>query len=107
MPRCRQPTNAATDQLSQAGDPVAALTTLGPLTKTLQTHTLYEQRRRRAADAVETKLTTLLQEHAERLKQEIPQAARLAKLHISQGKDFDPADFGFFRKYSTPEVQIH
>ena len=99
--------NAATDQLSEAGDPIAALTTLGPLTKTLQTYTTYENRRRRAADAIETKLTTLLQEHADRLKTEIPQAAKLAKLHISQGKSFDPADFGFFRKYSTPEVQIH
>ena len=99
--------NAATDQLSQAGDPIAALTTLAPLTKTLQTYTTYENRRRRAADAIETKLTALLQERAERLKQEIPQAAKLAKLHISQGKSFNPADFGFFRKYSTPEVQIH
>jgi hypothetical protein len=99
--------NAATDQLSQAGDPIAALTTLAPLTKTLQTYTTYENRRRRAADAIETKLTTLLQERAERLKTEIPQAAKLAKLNIAQGLDFDPADFGFFRKYSTPEVQIH
>ena len=108
MPRCRQPTNAATEQLSQAGDPIAALTTLGPLTKTLQTYTLYEQRRRRAADAIEIKLTQLLEERVEQLKQEIPQAAKLAKLHIAQGKDFNPADFGFFRKYSTPaEVQIH
>ena len=87
--------NAATEKLSQAGDPIAALTTLGPLTKTLQTYTLYEQRRRRAADAIELKLTTLLEERVERLKQEIPQAAKLAKLHISQGKSFDPADFGF------------
>jgi hypothetical protein len=86
--------NAATEQLSQAGDPIAALTTLGPLTKTLQTYTLYEQRRR-AADAIEIKLTQLLEERAEQLKQEIPQAAKLAKLHISQGKDFNPADFGF------------
>jgi hypothetical protein len=87
--------NAATEQLSQAGDPIAALTTLGPLTKTLQTYTLYEQRRRRAADAIELKLTQLLEERVEQLKQEIPQAAKLAKLHISQGKDFNPSDFGF------------
>jgi hypothetical protein len=87
--------NAATDQLSQAADPIAALTTLGPLTKTLQTYTIYEQRRRRAADAIETKLTTLLQERAEQVKQQVPQAAKLAKLHIAQGKSFDPADFGF------------
>ena len=99
--------NAATDQLSQAGDPIAALTTLAPLTKTLQTYTTYENRRRRAADAIETKLTALLQERAERLKTEIPQAAKLAKLHIAKGQSFDPAEFGFFRKYSTPEVQIH
>ena len=31
--------NAAADQLSQGGDPIAALTTLAPLTKTLQTYT--------------------------------------------------------------------
>jgi hypothetical protein len=95
MPRCRQPTNAATDQLSHAGDPVAALATLGPLTKTLQTYTIYEQRRRRAADAIETKLTTLIQEHVDRMKKDIPEAAKMAKAFKAKGKPFNPPDFGF------------
>jgi hypothetical protein len=87
--------NAATDQLSQAGDPVAALATLGPLTKTLQTYTTYEQRRRRAADAIELKLTTLIQEHVDRLKKDIPEAAQMAKAFKAKGKPFNPPDYGF------------
>jgi hypothetical protein len=34
-------------------------------------------------------------------------AAKPAKAMNAQGNPFNPADFGFFRKYSTPEVQIH
>jgi hypothetical protein len=95
--------NAATAQLTAAGDPLAALIALAPHTKTLQTLNLYEQRRRRAADAIELKLLALKAAHAERIKKELPVAAQLSEAHEAEGKPFHPADFGFV--CSSKEIQ--
>ena len=86
---------AATAQLSQETDAITAATTVAKLSKTLSTYSIYETRRRRFADAIELKLVTLVNDRAERLKNEIPQAAKLAKAMKSQGKPFNPSDFGF------------
>jgi hypothetical protein len=99
--------NAATGQLNETSDAITAATTVAKLSKTLSTYSVYETRRRRFADAIELKLVTLINDRTERLKNEIPEAAKLAKAMKANGKPFNPADFGFFRKYSTPEVQIH
>ncbi len=66
-----------------------------PFTKTLQNYSMYEQRRRRAADAIEQKLTALLDARTEQLNEEIPRAAKITQLRKAQGKSFDPSDFGF------------
>jgi hypothetical protein len=87
--------NSATQQLIEAGDALATATALAPLTKTLQTYTIYEQRRRRAVADIETRLEALLREHIEHLKKEIPQAAQIYKLQKAKGKTWDPADSGF------------
>ena len=80
--------NAATNQLSEAGDPIAALTTLGPLTKTLQTYTTYENRRRRAADAIETKLT-----HPARTTHRTPQSRNSPSRQARETAHFTRLDF--------------
>jgi len=49
----------------------------------------------------------LVNDRTELIKQELPMAAKIAKQYKTQGKTFLPSDFGFFRKYSAPEVQIH
>jgi hypothetical protein len=87
--------NAATAQLNQETDAITAATTVAKLSKTLSTYSIYETRRRRFADAIELKLTTLVNDRAERLKNEIPQAAKLAKAMKANGKPFNPSDFGF------------
>ena len=87
--------NAATAQLNQETDAITAATTVAKLSKTLSTYSIYETRRRRFADAIELKLVTLVNDRAERLKNEIPEAAKLAKAMKAQGKPFNPADFGF------------
>jgi hypothetical protein len=87
--------NAATAQLNETADAITAATTVAKLSKTLSTYSIYETRRRRFADAIEEKLTTLVNDRQERLKNEIPQAAKLAKAFKAQGKPFNPAEFGF------------
>jgi hypothetical protein len=87
--------NAATAELNEAGDALAAATTLAPLSKTLHTYTIYETRRRRTADALEQKLEALLQAYAEQVHEELPLAAKVANQHKAQGKPFDPAAYGF------------
>jgi hypothetical protein len=87
--------NALAAQLNETTDAISAATTVAKLSKTLSTYSIYETRRRRFADAIELKLVTLVNDRAERLKTEIPQAAKLAKAMKAQGKPFNPADFGF------------
>jgi hypothetical protein len=87
--------NAATAQLNETSDAITAATTVAKLSKTLSTYSIYETRRRRFADAIELKLVTLVNDRAERLKNEIPEAAKIAKAMKAQGKPFNPADFGF------------
>lgn len=87
--------HAATVQLNETTDAITAATTVAKLSKTLSTYSIYETRRRRFADAIEEKLTTLVNDRQERLKSEIPQAAKLAKAMKANGKPFNPADFGF------------
>ena len=87
--------NAATAQLNQETDAITAATTVAKLSKTLSTYSIYETRRRRFADAIELKLITLMNDHTERLKNEIPQAAKMAKAFKANGKPFNPSDYGF------------
>jgi hypothetical protein len=87
--------NAATVQLNETTDAITAATTIAKLSKTLNTYSIYETRRRRFADAIELKLVTLVNDRTERLKNEIPEAAKLAKAMKTQGKPFNPVDFGF------------
>jgi DNA-binding protein len=87
--------NAATAQLNQETDAITAATTVAKLSKTLSTYSIYETRRRRFADAIELKLITLVNDHAERIKKEIPEAAKIAKTLKANGKPFNPVDFGF------------
>jgi len=87
--------DAATLELRASGTAVAAAITILPFTKTLQNYSMYEQRRRRAADAIEQKLMALLDARAEKIQEELPNAAKVSKLYKAQGKAFDPADLGF------------
>ena len=87
--------NAATLQLNETTDAITAAATIAKLSKTLSTYSIYETRRRRFADAIELKLTTLMNDYAERIKQELPTAAKAAKTLKAQGKPFNPSDFGF------------
>ena len=87
--------NAATAELNQTTDAITAATTVAKLSKTLSTYSIYETRRRRFADAIELKLVTLMNDRVDRLKSEIPQAAKMAKAFKANGKPFNPADFGF------------
>jgi hypothetical protein len=95
--------NAATVQLNETTDPITAATTVAKLSKTLHTYSIYETRRRRFADAIEDKLTTLMNDRAELIKQELPMAAKIAKQYKTQGKTFLPSDLGFV--CSTEQIE--
>ena len=65
--------DAATLELRASGTAVAAAIAIMPFTKTLQNYSMYEQRRRRAADAIEQKLMALLDARAEKIQEGTPQ----------------------------------
>jgi hypothetical protein len=87
--------NAATAQLNETADAITAAATVAKLAKTLHTYSIYETRRRRFADAIEAKLTDLMNTYAEQVKEELPLAAKLAIQHKAKGKPFNPSEFGF------------
>ena len=67
--------NAITVQMMEAGDPVATAAAIAPVARTLNTLSVYEGRRRRAAQAVQQELANL-----ELLLLEQRQAAAKAKI---------------------------
>jgi hypothetical protein len=87
--------NTATTIMSAAGDPVATAAILSSLSKTLNTLGIYEARRGRAAKAIHEELEAVQKAAAELLRQELPQAATLYKIHKAKGQDWDPSEFGF------------
>jgi hypothetical protein len=87
--------NSATSELSQTATAVETLAAIAPLAKSLQTYTLYEQRRRRAAAVIQQQLETLLSERVEQAEKELPLAAEALKSHKEKGQPFNPADYKF------------
>jgi hypothetical protein len=83
--------NAITTKLMKNGDFEALTAATAQLFKTLNTLAIYEQRRRRAAEATLERLNmlTAARRHA------VTQAAPIYKLHKAQDKPFIPSDFGF------------
>jgi len=57
--------NAVTKQMSEANDPVATAAAVAPITRQLNTYSIYEGRRRRAAKAIHVELDAFEQELAE------------------------------------------
>ena len=57
--------NAITRQMSETGDPIATAAAIAPATRQLNTYSIYEGRRRRAAKAILEELTAFEQELAE------------------------------------------
>jgi hypothetical protein len=57
--------NAITKQMSEAGDPIATAAAVAPATRQLNTYSIYEGRRRRAAKAIQEELDAVEQELAE------------------------------------------
>jgi hypothetical protein len=83
--------NAITTKLMAAGEFEAVAEANAPHIKALNTLSLYEQRRRRAADAVLQRLTALIEARKAALKE----AAAQCKAHKAQGKPWTLAEFGF------------
>ena len=72
-------------------DPFATNAAIAPAVRVLNTLSVYETRRRRAAKAVEADLKTAQELWSEQLTQ----AAALYNSHKAIGKPFDPSQFGF------------
>jgi hypothetical protein len=87
--------NSATTIMSAAGDPVATAALLASLSRTLNTLGIYETRRNRAAKAIQEELEAVQKAGAELLRQELPQAATLYKIHKAKGQNWNPSEFGF------------
>lgn len=87
--------NAATTIMAAAGDPIATAALLASLSRTLNNLSIYEGRRRRAAKAIKEELETVQKAAAELLREELPKAATIYKLHKAKGQDWDPQEFGF------------
>jgi hypothetical protein len=92
--------NAATAHHMKAGSDFETLNAaVAPFYKQLNTLGIYEQRRRRAAAAI----LIQFKEFAAAREQTVAKAALVYKANKSQGKSFDPAEFGF--DCSTSEIQ--
>jgi hypothetical protein len=87
--------NAITVQLAPANDPLATANALTPHYKSLNTLGIYDQRRRRAAKAVEDRLAAIQSEKSEAASSQLAQAAQVYRYFKSVGKTWDPAESGF------------
>jgi hypothetical protein len=87
--------NAATTIMAAAGDPVATAALLASLSRTLNNLSIYEGRRRRASKAIKEELEAVQKAAAELLREELPKAATIYKIHKAKGQDWDPQEFGF------------
>jgi hypothetical protein len=97
--------NAITTKFTKEGDLEAALEATARPYRTLNTLGIYEQRRRRAAEATLQQLTALIAARKEAGEKELAQAAAVYKAHKAQNKPSHPADFGFV--CSLPEIEKH
>ena len=95
--------NALTAELLAAGDLSAIAPTLAPHYRTLNNLSIYEQRHRRAADAVLARFKELVAAR----KQEVAEAAKLHNLCKSSNQPFIPADFGFVCSICEIEAYLH
>ena len=93
--------NALTAELLAAGNLSAIAPALAPHYRTLNNLSLYEQRRRRAADAVLARFTEISQAR----QQQLAQAAKVFTACKSHNWPFAPAEFGFV--HSLPEIEKH
>ncbi len=93
--------NTITTRLMLVGEFEAVAAATAPHLKALNTLSLYETRRRRAADAVLQRLTALIEARKAALKE----AAAHCKAHKAQGKPWTPAEFGFV--HSQAEIDSY
>jgi hypothetical protein len=98
--------NAITVQLAPANDPLATANALTPHYKSLNTLGIYDQRRRRAAKAVEDCLTTLRKEKSEAEAKQLALAAKAYQHFKAKGETWNPADFGFVCSLSDVEAYL-
>jgi hypothetical protein len=87
--------NATTVQLAAANDAVATAAALQPLTRSLNTLGIYEQRRRRIAAALEEQLKAAIRARQDDEKRDLDEAAQLYLMAKADGQTFIPAQFGF------------
>jgi hypothetical protein len=87
--------SATTVQLAAANDAVATAAALQPLTRSLNTLGIYEQRRRRIAAALEVQLKAAIEAREEAEQRRLTEAAKLYMTFKAKGETFIPADFGF------------
>jgi hypothetical protein len=97
--------NAITVQLAPANDPLATANALTPHYKSLNTLGIYDQRRRRAAKAVEDRLLTLQKEKSEANAANLDLAAKAYQHFKAKGETWDPAEYGFV--YSLADIEDH
>jgi hypothetical protein len=99
--------NAITQHHIDTDDLAGLDAALEPHTRRLKTLGTYEQRRRRAAKETLAEFNKVEQEHYEAQQEHLQAAAETHQAFQKLGQTWDPKEFGFFRKYSAPEVQIH
>jgi hypothetical protein len=95
--------NALTAELLAAGDLSAIAPALAPHYRTLNNLSLYEQRRRRAADAVLARFIDLAQAR----RQQLSEAAKLYAVCKSRNQPFIPSEFGFVHSMTEIEKFLH
>src|SRR5260370_20644330 len=86
--------NAVHDQ-DDGADPISTAKVIAALTRTLNTLSLYEVRRRRAAKAIREELAAVQNAYNEQQAKELPQAAELYQIAKETGEPFNPQEFGF------------
>jgi hypothetical protein len=97
--------DAITVQLMAAGDLDALTAATAPHFKTLNTLAIYEQRRRRAAEATIARFTALAQAGREAREKDLTEAVRYYQANKAQDQPWNPADSGFV--CSLAEIEKH
>jgi hypothetical protein len=98
--------NAITEQLAPNGDALATANANTQHIKSLNTLSLYDQRKRRAIAALREELTALQKAREEGERTELAQAAQHYKLFKAKGQPWVPADSGFVCSLEDVETYL-
>jgi len=86
---------ANNQRLSSGADPIEAVAALASIVTSLSNLSLYDQRRRRAANDVERRILAMQADRLNKQEADLIIAVRHSQLHKARGLPWSPAENGF------------